>query len=151
MKEYPKLFKKTSTGKIQEWQVFVDKINLIPTIITYFGQVGGKIQISHETVVQGKNIGKANETSPMEQAEAQALADWTKQLKKGYAKTIEEAQAGAVDSIIEGGIAPMLAHKFSEQGHKIKYPALAQPKLDGSRCISTSYNNNFSLWSRTRK
>jgi DNA ligase-1 len=97
----------------------------------------------------------------MQQAEMQAESDWKKQLKKGYVKSIEEAQAGVVDAIIEGGISPMLAHKFNEQGHKIKYPALAQPKLDGHRCTSQNMTvllhhisengNEISLWSRTRK
>ena len=46
----------------------------------------------------------------------------------------------------------MLAHKYSEQGHKIKFPALVQPKLDGHRCTSQLDDiNEVSLWSRTRK
>jgi DNA ligase-1 len=161
MKEFPKLFKKTTTGAIQEWTVSVDEINGIPTIINRFGQVGGKIQYSHEQVLSGKNTGRANATTAMEQAEAQAKSRWEKQLKKGYVQNIEDAQAGVVDAIIEGGIAPMLAHKFSEQGHKIKYPALAQPKLDGHRCTSQNMTsllhhisengNEITLWSRTRK
>lgn len=152
MKELQKLYKKTSTGAIQEWEVSTDIVDNIPTIITRFGQVDGKIQTSTEQVLEGKNLGRANATTAVEQAEAQAQSRWEKQLKKGYVKTIEEAEAGAVDAIIEGGIAPMLAHKFSEQGHKIKYPALAQPKLDGHRCIATfSDMNTVSLWSRTRK
>lgn len=146
-----KLYKKTSTGAIQEWQVDVDTINNIPTIITRFGQVDGKIQTSTEEVLDGKNIGRSNATTALEQAQAQAKSRWEKQLKKGYVKTIEDAQAGVVDEIIEGGIAPMLAHKFSEQGHKIKYPALAQPKLDGHRCIAQFNDGKTTLWSRTRK
>lgn len=156
----PKLYKKTSTGAIQEWEVSVCWIDSIVTIVNNFGQVGGKIQESQEQVLDGKNIGRANATTPIEQARAQAKSRWEKQLKKGYVKTIEEAQAGTVDAIIEGGIAPMLAHKFSEQGHKIKYPALAQPKLDGHRCTSQKEALDYpqaalfgctTLWSRTRK
>lgn len=45
----------------------------------------------------------------------------------------------------------MLAHKFSEQGHKIKYPAYVQPKLDGIRCIAIVEDGECTLWSRTRK
>lgn len=151
MKEFPKLYKKTSTGAIQEWQVFVDTPNMIPTIINRFGQVDGKIQLSHEQVLEGKNTGKANATTALEQAEAQAKSRWKKQLKKGYVQNIEDAEAGKTDDIIEGGIFPILAHKFSEQGHKIKYPALAQPKLDGHRCTSQLVDGEVTLWSRTRK
>jgi DNA ligase 1 len=147
----PKLYKKTSTGKIQEWEVSVAIIDGDVTIISKYGQVGGKIQTSTEKVLKGKNIGKANETTPMQQGLAQAKSDWEKQLKKGYAQNIEDAQEGKTDDIIEGGIAPILAHKFSEQGHKIKYPALCQPKLDGHRCTSQYDNGIVTLWSRTRK
>jgi DNA ligase-1 len=154
-KIFPILFKKTSTGAIQEWQVGVYDVDGIATIINDYGQVGGKIQQSKEQVLEGKNIGKANETSSFEQAYAQAKSRWETQLKKGYVESIEDAQAGKTNSIIEGGVFPILAHKFSEQGHKIKYPALAQPKLDGHRCIEQTISDDItiscSLWSRTRK
>jgi len=152
MEKLPKLYKKTSTGAIQEWEVHVDIIDNVATIITNYGQVGGKIQESRELVLEGKNIGRSNATTDVEQAFSQAKSDWEKQLKKGYVDNEEDAQDGKVDAIIEGGIAPMLAHKFNEQGHKIKYPALVQPKLDGHRCIAQyDENGKVSLWSRTRK
>jgi len=151
MKKLPKLFKKTSTGAIQEWEISVDEINGIATIIANYGQVGGKIQESREQVLEGKNIGKINETTPLRQAEEQAFSTWKGKLKKGYVENIQDANEGTVNVIIEGGIFPMLAHKFSEQGHKIKYPALAQPKLDGHRCTSQFDNGIVTLWSRTRK
>jgi len=154
-KIFPILFKKTSTGAIQEWQVGVYDVDGIATIINDYGQVGGKIQQSKEQVLEGKNIGKANETTAFEQAFAQAKGRWEKQLKKGYVESIEDAQQGKTDAIIEGGVFPILAHKFSEQGHKIKYPALAQPKLDGHRCIEQTIPDDITiactLWSRTRK
>jgi DNA ligase 1 len=151
MKEFPKLYKKTSTGAIQEWEVHVEGQDTVPEIVNNYGQLDGKIQESRELVMEGKNIGKANETSAWEQAVAQAKARWEKQLKKGYAKTIEDAQAGVTDDVIEGGVFPILAHKFAEQGHKIKYPALAQPKLDGHRCTSQNDDGVVTMWSRTRK
>ncbi len=151
METFPRLFKKTSTGAIQEWEVYVDDSNGNPVIVTKYGQLGGKIQTSTEVITEGKNIGRSNETSPMQQACLQAKSDWEKQLKKGYVQSVEDAEDGKVDDIIQGGIAPMLAHKFSEQGHKIKYPALAQPKLDGHRCIAEFNGGDVRLWSRTRK
>jgi ATP-dependent DNA ligase len=151
VKRFPTLYKKTSTGAIQQWDTFVVMVVDVPTIFTEYGQIDGKIQQSTEEVFEGKNIGKANETTALEQAVSQAESDWKKQLKKGYVDNIEDAKAGKTDKIIEGGIFPMLAHKFSEQGHKIKYPALCQPKLDGSRCVSERYGETITLWSRTRK
>jgi DNA ligase-1 len=155
LKTEPKLFKKTSTGAIQEWEVSVAIIDGDVTIINKYGQVDGKIQTSLEQVLEGKNAGRSNETTPIQQGLAQAKARWDKQLKKGYVQSIEDAQAGKVDAVIEGGILPMLAHKFWEQWKKIKFPALAQPKLDGHRSPSQMDNHDFgisySMWSRTRK
>lgn len=150
-KNFPSLFKKASSGAIQQWDIGVSG----STIITRWGQVNGQIQETKDEVKKGKNIGKANETTPAEQAMLEAEAKWTKQLKKGYVKTLKEAQSDAVDEIIEGGVSPMLAHRFDEQGHKISYPAFAQPKFDGHRCIAVIEQEDgapkVSLWSRTRK
>ena len=159
LKEFPKLYKKTSTGATQEWSVAVFDNDGKGAIVSYYGLVGGKIQESTQWVNEGKNGGKKNETTPISQALMDAESDWTRHLKKGYVQNIDDAKAGVVDDIIEGGIFPILAHKFSEQGHKIKYPALAQPKLDGHRCTSQrsvtvsdeGVLTKLSLWSRTRK
>ncbi len=157
---YPVLYKKTSTGAIQTWEVLVCWIEGVANVVNYYGQRGGKIQESYEQVLEGKNVGKANETTAIAQARAQAKSRWEKQLKKGYVESIEDAEAGKTDDIIGGGVFPILAHKFAEQGHKIKYPALAQPKLDGHRCTSQNeeihsfhegHMNQVTLWSRTRK
>lgn len=150
----PTLFKKTSTGAIQFWKTFVVENSDHSTaydIWTVYGQVDGKEQQTFDTIFEGKNIGKKNETSPKEQAHAEAKSKWGKQKKKGYVETIDDAQDGKLDDLIEGGVVPMLAHKFSEQAHKIKYPCYVQPKLDGIRCIAIVKDGECSLWSRTRK
>lgn len=150
--QLPKLFKKTSTGADQEWEISVVPNLGFGHIVTRFGQVGGKIQEAVDVIRDGKNVGKKNETSPIQQAEAEAQSQWEKKLKKGYVQSLGDAQAGKIDSVIEGGIFPMLAHKFDEQGHKIVYPAFAQPKFDGHRCIGMiDEDGKATLWSRTRK
>lgn len=143
----PKLFKKTSTGVDQYWQIGTEGNR----ICTHWGQVGGTEQMTQDTVESGKNIGKKNETTPVVQAQLEAQATWEKKLKKGYVKDLAAAQAGEIDECIEGGVFPMLAHKFSEQGHKIKYPCFAQPKFDGHRCIAVIRDGKATLWTRTRK
>jgi ATP-dependent DNA ligase len=122
------------------------------TIETSYGQLNSeKTQTTRDTVHTGKNVGKKNETTPFEQACAEAQSKWEKQKKKGYVDSIKGAEANEVDDIVEGGLLPMLAHKFSEQGHKIKFPCYVQPKLDGIRCIAILRNGKCTLWSRTRK
>lgn len=141
----PTLYKKTSTGALQTWSVeFSGK-----QYSTIFGQENGNLQASEPTICAGKQ-GRSDE----EQAEFEAKALWTKKLKKDYVKTREEALAGGSSELIEGGILPMLAHKFSEHGDKLKYPCFVQPKLDGHRCIAIhacGTHTGYTLWSRTRK
>lgn len=144
----PTLYKITSTGATQEWTISVEG----STIIKRFGQMGGAIQEARDLITEGKNVGRANETTPEQQALAEAQSQWEKKLKgKGYVQSVEAAQAGEVDARVAGGIDPMLAHSFAKQGHKITYPAYTQPKLDGHRCIAMIQDGVATLWTRTRK
>ena len=145
MKTLPTLYKKTSTGAIQMWTIGVDK----NVIVVHFGQQGGKIQRTEEVIKDGKNIGRSNETTPAEQALAEATSKWEGKVKKGYVEDVARANAGEKD--IDGGYDCMLAHKFADHGHKIKYPAYTQPKLNGHRCLAIIDNGVATLWSRTRK
>jgi DNA ligase-1 len=142
-KTFPTLFKKTSTGADQSWSIEV----IGNTIISRWGQVGGALQSTRDTITDGKNAGRANATTPEQQAVLEAQAQWERKLKRGYVQDLKSAQAGHVDAAIEGGIFPMLAHTYRDHAAKIVYPAYAQPKLDGHRCIAMASG----LWSRTRK
>ena len=153
MKEFPTLFKLTSTNAIQYWKISVEEfICNYGKIITEYGQVGtDKPQITSDIISVGKNNGKTNETTPYEQAIKEAEATWNKKLKSGYVKSEEEATSGKVDNIIEGGVLPMLAHKYKDHSNKIKFPCFGNRKYDGTRCIAIVKNGKCSLWSRTRK
>jgi len=145
VKTLPTLYKRTSTGAIQEWTIGVDGC----TIITVHGQTDGKKQRTEDVIKEGKNVGKSNETSPAEQALAEATSKWEGKIKKGYVEDIMRASVGEKD--IAGGYDCMLAHKFADHGHKIKYPAYTQPKLNGHRCLAIVKDGVATLWSRTRK
>jgi len=157
MTKLPTLYKKTSTGKIQMWQIEVIDFpqfqgGQAPEIVTTYGLLDGKPQTAVEKIKGGKNIGKANETSPVEQAELEAKSQWEKKVKKGYVQTIDDAQADKIDTnMITGGVDPMLAKSYDKDGKKISYPAYVQPKLDGHRCIAIIQDGICTLWSRTRK
>jgi DNA ligase-1 len=146
---FPTLYKKTSAGADQMWRIGTYQ----NVIITYFGRVGGRIQESRDVVKTGKNIGKSNGTTAIEQAEIEAKAQWEKKKKShGYVESLSDAREGKRDVMVMGGIDPMLAHRFDEHGHRIVYPALAQPKFDGHRCIAmVDPVGRVTLWSRTRK
>lgn len=155
--ELPILYKKTSTGAIQFWQVGVDPCtgtgDDIPSeIATSYGQVGtDKVQTTYDVISEGKNTGKKNATTAHEQAVSEAKSRWEKKKKSGYVETPSRALNDETDDLIEGGIVPMLAQSFSKHGHKIKYPCATQPKLDGIRCIAIMRDGKCTLWSRTRK
>lgn len=143
----PRLFKLTSKGAVQFWEIRVEGF----VIVTCYGQEDGKVQTTRDVIQAGKNIGRANATTPEEQASLEAQSKWEAKKKKGYVEKVEAAKAGERDAIIEGGIDPMLAHPFSKHGEKIVYPCLVQPKLDGIRCIAIVNQGKCTLWSRTRK
>jgi DNA ligase-1 len=127
----PTLYKTTSVGKIQEWDISVKK-NII-TIL--YGVQNGKKQIKTDKITKGKNIGKANETTPEEQAELEAMARWTKQRdRRGYSEEVGEYK-----------FKPMLAKIYNDHPHKVKFPCYVQPKLNGLR--ATFRDGKF--WSRT--
>lgn len=152
----PTLYKKTSTGAIEQWSIesegHATTEGTIGHIITRFGQVEGKLQTGEDWIKSGKNVGKKNETTPLQQAELEAEATWVKKKKKGYVETISQAREGTVDEqVILGGIEPMLAQSYNKHASKIKFPAYVQPKLDGHRCIAIVKNGKCTLWSRTRK
>jgi DNA ligase 1 len=143
----PTLYKKTSTGAIQEWTIRTED----NVIVTTYGQHGGKMQTARDVITEGKNHGKKNATDPSEQARLETISQWEKKKKKGYVESVAAASAGEVDALVEGGIFPMLAKTYADHGDKMVYPAYVQPKLDGHRCIAVKQGEKVTLWSRTRK
>lgn len=144
----PTLYKKSAAGGLQSWTIHTEG----NTIVTRWGLIGGAIQETRDVVAKGKNLGRANATTPEQQAELEAKSRWEKQLKnKKYVQSVEAAQAGERDERVQGGIDPMLAFPFDKQGHKLTYPLYGNPKLDGTRCIAIIENGKCTLWTRTRK
>ncbi len=86
----------------------------------------------------------------------EAEAQHQTKLKKGNVGSVEKAQSGAVDDVVEGGVLPMLAKVWEDRADKVTFPVAVQPKLDGHRCVavveaSGSAGVEVSLWTRTRK
>ena len=66
--QFPILYGEAVNSKIKLWDISVFTINHIPTIITKHGYIHGKIQTNIKTVDIGKNIGKSNYLSPIQNA-----------------------------------------------------------------------------------
>jgi DNA ligase-1 len=130
------LYKRAVNGKINEWTVEIKK-NCFRTISGYND---GVKTTSEWTCCAGKNIGKKNETTPKQQALAEAQAMWTKKLELGSYESIDDIDTPKFFN-------PMLAHKFEDHKDKITYPVFSQPKLDGIRCIVRADG----MWSRNGK
>ncbi len=142
-----KLYKLTSLGAIEEWEIWTEK----NVIHVQHGQQDGKKQHVTDTIKEGKNIGRSNETTPIEQAELEAKAKWTRKLDKDYRKTEAELKKMKKEKTASaGGYLPMLAHKYKDQKKKMPFPCYVQPKLDGLRCIATC-NGGVKLWFRSGK
>lgn len=134
MQKLPKLYKYSTIGKAQSWEIIVTD----NTFYTIEGQVGGKLTTSLPTVCKGKNIGKANETSDKQQAYLEAKAKWQKKIDKGYNEVL---------STEKKFFEPMLAKDAKESKDLFKKRTFVQPKLDGLRCI----NQDNTLMSRNGK
>lgn len=93
METFLTLYKRTRTGTIQYWKISVEEQEDI-FIRKESGKVGTSKPLVHlEPVKVGKNIGKANETSPEQQANLQASSDWAKKHDEGY-KSLEDLKIG---------------------------------------------------------
>ena len=119
------VYKKTSTGKIQQWRAWVETTATGFLLKVESGQTDGKLT---ETAGQVIDEGKQKRTA-QEQAIFEANSKLKKKRDKAYFDTIEAAQT-------QVKLLPMLAHKFTKRKHNINYPAIVQRKFDGVRCLA---------------
>ena len=177
MSDFPPLCGEATTGKTKVWSIRVFERMSQGVIQTTHGYLNGKMQVNEKVISQGKNIGKKNETSPIEQAISEARATWVKKIESGYAESIlatmsvdekeeesgvhdatqskaqSETQSKAQNAVRGKGInaevpLPMLAHDYHKRGKSALFPCFVQPKLDGTRCVGIPGNG---LFSRLRK
>lgn len=144
----PTLRAKTSTGKDKFWRGIVlsddDGNHYRSSEAWTVNAVGerSKALVATPARVEPKNVGRANETTPLEQALLEVNAAMQKKIDKGYAAEGRAEQAG------NGFILPMLAHAWNQKRHVTAFPLMAQPKFDGTRMLM---NNRLGCWSRQGK
>jgi DNA ligase-1 len=140
MKSLPTLFSRTSTGAIQQWTVQIDG----DKFRVESGQTDGKKVISEWTVCEPKNVGRANATTPSEQALSEAQAKWDKKVKLGY--TTDVTKIDSSTSFVE----PMLAKDFDDYRTKMDWKSglIVQNKYNGVRCVATYDGDRVVLKSR---
>jgi len=137
------LYRLTKLDQIQVFHIWVD--GLTNTLHSSKGHLGGAQQEDAKIFHEGKNIGRANETSAYEQAISEAKSMFNKLLDKGYKEepfNIETADDRAdLWSFLKkhqgkdasGNLRPMLAQKKLKI---TKWPVYVQRKYDGIRSFS---------------
>lgn len=138
------LVAKTTQGHAKFWQGFVADTG--EDIVTYSkayqekmpGVPMSQIQSTNK-VIKGKNIGRANETTPTAQAILEIEANAKRKMDKGYHVNGEAAPKKLP--------LPMLAHNYEKRSHNIEWPCFLQPKLDGVRMLFDGKRG----WSRQGK
>ena len=142
----PTLFKRDTTGKIRMWEVEYAEGILIGLEVTDQGSAGtrtisglvdGQKVTSEWNLSTPKNVGKANETTSLSQAMAEAQALWAKRSEKEYFEDVN-----AIDSYEK--FKPMLAHDYTKRPQESGW---SQPKLDGIRCVV----DKNGMWTRAGK
>ena len=92
----------------------------------------GKLVRSSWTVAEAKNVGKANETTPVEQALSEIESKYEKKLSREYHKSIDDIDKKRY-------VKPMRAFEFKNIELDWSRPHVIQPKLDGVRCVIDKY------------
>jgi DNA ligase 1 len=165
IEKLPTLYGIEKNGKIKTWAANIylkganeQSGNAFATI--EHGQQDGKKQLTVRDYTEGKNIGKKNETTSLQQCIAETKKKWLdKKEKESYQDTIptstpitqqsqdqEHSQEQNQEDQTQDQKTstkkyfPMLAHKFeptskTAKKNTITFPCFVQPKLDGLRCV----------------
>lgn len=167
--EFAILYGESSHGKRKMWQVSVESLRNVDCVFgvirTTHGYEDGKKVVNNRIIENGKNLGRSNATTPLQQAISEASALWNKKCDAGYKCTGITCGTGAgtgtgvtttadVDDTASvtsskattgsGVPLPMLAHDYNKRGKSIVFPCFVQPKLDGVRCVAVAGKGLFS-------
>ena len=132
-------YKRDNTGSVREWRYEVARENDAWAWRAVSGVKDGAMVESGWKAVEPKNVGRSNSTTSEEQALFEAEAEAKKKQDKGYFENIEK-----IDTFDK--FKPMLAYDYAKV-KSIEFPVIAQPKLDGIRCIA----RKDGLWTRAGK
>lgn len=136
----------TSTGQEKFWQGHVETTEDGVFTYTRSWQINksgkkSKTNRSANKLIKGKNVGKANETTPFEQAVSEIESAAKRKMDKGY---YDAAGTRPLQLPL-----PMLAHDYKKRKHHVNWssPVFIQPKLDGTRMLL----NRHEGWTRQGK
>jgi len=122
------LYSFDKNNKVKQWAISVIDNKTHATIVVTHGYKDGKMMETYLNVSEGKNIGKKNETTYLQQAVKDAQSRIEKKIKEGYTEKEQVIEQSSIPL-------PMLAQEFKKHKTKVCYPCFVQPKLDGYRMI----------------
>lgn len=140
------LYGTSKTGKCLFWKIWMEPYQEGFQVITEYGELGtpNPQQTKPTRFLKGKYIGKSNETTAKQQAESY--------MKRKYLDKIEKHGYSPEQNKPSRIFYPMLANKIVHSKlKKLDFPAYAQPKLDGVRCVAIKEQDKVVLYSRTGK
>lgn len=138
----PMLYKIDSKGITRCWRTWtVLNDDGTATEMNESGIEGGKMSGIPIIVTAGKNIGKKNETTPLQQANKRIQSKFDKKLREGYVADLNE--------FVQRGV--MKAHEWRVSKHRMSQIALHQPKIDGIRCVVEKDAGDFRMMSKSNK
>lgn len=144
--DFPPMYALAKNGNIRTYQVHVeDKGDHAVVTTSKQTTLNGKLTQDEYEYCTGVNIGKANETTYLEQAYLEAQSIYNKLRDSGFS---EELPTGKHNTDAQGNIKPMLA---SANITKASYPCLCQPKFDGVRCLILLTERGVEIVSRKGK
>lgn len=87
------LYQLNRIGNMNEWKVWIEEVGAdgFPELWVEFGVIDGAKQRTFSTISEGKNIGKINETTTIQQAILELERKVVEQKECGYYDSIEEA------------------------------------------------------------
>lgn len=134
---------KSDRSKIWNATIQEQKDHVLVTIS--YGLIDGKQNVTTRSYNEGKNLGKANETTIWDQAYSETLRKWKdKKEKEGYHEHDEKESPSKNEFVTP--VLPMLAATYD---HKMAFPCFVQPKLDGLRCLTYIKDGKIVAQSRT--
>ena len=145
--EFPSLYARAKNGSIRTFRVTVTDYGHHAVIdVSKRVTLAGKWVTDSYPVTQGVNIGKANETTYIEQALNVAHSRISTLRDAGFS---EEMPTAIFNTDAQGNMKPMLAIGFNLK--KVKFPCIVQPKYDGVRCLMLEDHGKVILLSRKGK
>ena len=128
------LYKTAKSGATQVMNISVSG----DSYTVEWGQLDGKQQ-TKTTTCKAKNVGRANATTPEEQAIIEAKAVWVKKQKSNYSTSKEAPVTVKL---------PMKVNDYNKHKNKVVFPCFASVKLNGVNAEYRMIDGELKLLSR---